>query len=108
MKPGERISQQLQRWRTDLINLNRANRLLYFHSTRSNLEILEPDPLELIRRLTEATATGLPFHEPPESPSENDREIDAEKERPAALRRKPDQKRPPEILTSTAERPQLL
>jgi len=42
MTPAERIREQLQHCRQDLINLNRTNRLLYFKATKSTLEILEP------------------------------------------------------------------
>jgi very-short-patch-repair endonuclease len=62
-----RILDQLEIWRTELIDFGKRNRLLYFkHTKSSTLEIrLEPDQIgDLVQRLL--SGVSLPFYFPPQ------------------------------------------
>jgi hypothetical protein len=61
-----RLHQQLQKWRDDLINLSRSNRLLYFrHTKTSSLEIGRPGSAEALQRLNASgTSNFWKFHLP--------------------------------------------
>ena len=63
--PPSRLDLQLDRWRQDLVNLTRRNRLLYFgHLRTATLEVLAPGPAELAAGLSDASlrrwSLGLP------------------------------------------------
>lgn len=64
---NERLSQQLKKWREELINLSRANRLLYFrHTKTASLEIASPGPQAVLERLNANGARNLwDFYLPP-------------------------------------------
>lgn len=69
----ERVLEQIDIWRKELINLARSNRLLYFRHTKSStLEIIrEPDEVdEVVARLL--AGAGWQFYMPPEAPSEDE------------------------------------
>ncbi|HXN58779.1 MAG TPA: DUF4011 domain-containing protein, partial [Candidatus Angelobacter sp.] len=103
MTPQDWIREQLRRWRQDLINLSRANRLLYFKATKSTLEVLEPPATELLRGLTSA---GLSIFEPPDKNSDSDvLSAPSEPSTPAQLHRA---LRPREIRTDATDRTRLL
>ncbi|HEV3075171.1 MAG TPA: DUF4011 domain-containing protein, partial [Thermoanaerobaculia bacterium] len=103
MKPEDWIREQLRRWRQDLINLSRTNRLLYFKATKSTLDILEPPATELLQGLTGA---GLSIFEPLDRKSDSG-DLSAPSESGApALPHRP--LRPREILTDAADRKRLL
>ena len=60
-----RVLDQDNTWREDLINLNRNNRLLYFRKTKSStLELLRPGISDLLARLANGNK-GVTFWEPP-------------------------------------------
>lgn len=62
----ERVLNQINSWREDLINLNRNNRLLYFRKTKSStLELREPTASDLLDRLSNG-ARVVRFWEPPD------------------------------------------
>lgn len=66
-----RAREQLHKWREELINLSRTNRLLYYRPTKSStLEILAPDPGMILRRLGTPGGSWR-FFEPPEPTSED-------------------------------------
>lgn len=59
-----RVLQQLARWRQDLINLSRSNRLVYFrHTKTSTIEIKNPVLGSLLSRLS--STRGIAFWEAP-------------------------------------------
>ncbi len=61
----QKVLDQIEYWRRELINLTRRNRLLYFKPTRtSTLEITEPGAGEFMVRLSKTNGKGLPFFEP--------------------------------------------
>ena len=61
----DRVLDQINAWREDLINLNRNNRLLYFRKTKSStLELRLPIATELLGRLS--NGRGVTFWEPPD------------------------------------------
>lgn len=99
MTPAERIREQLQHWRQDLINLSRTNRLLYFKATKSTLEILEPAATELLRGLAGA---GLPIFEPPDNSADHFPDAETNSDEP------PRELRAREILSNASDRSQLL
>jgi hypothetical protein len=67
--PG-RVIDQIRKWRGDLVNLSRSNRLIYFrHTKSSSLKIEAPESTDLLARLGRETAKGLAFFEPPEKPT---------------------------------------
>jgi hypothetical protein len=79
-----RVREQIQRWRDELINLARSNRLLFYRATKSSsLAIVDPPPDRLMSRLLQPGKGGWTFHFPPEDP-----EVEAE-----------DPPQPSEILT---------
>jgi len=102
MTPAERIREQLQHRRQDLINLNRTNRLLYFRATKSTLEVLEPAATELLRGLA---GMSLAIFEPPDKKHDSADLVPpgetTEVEPPRELRDK-------EILINAVDRSQLL
>src|ERR1043165_6117472 len=68
-----RVRAWLRKQRDDLINMSRRNRLLHFkHTKTSSLEITQPTPDEILRRLSRSAhgaweffpATGDPTREP--------------------------------------------
>lgn len=60
----ERVREQLARWRDEVINLARSNRLLYFrHLKTSTLEITAPGHSHLVEGLG---GKGLAIHVPPD------------------------------------------
>lgn len=64
MVSTKRVLEQLARWREDLINLSRTNRLVYFRRTKtSTLEIRSPLAGELLSRLS--STRGVRIWEPP-------------------------------------------
>jgi hypothetical protein len=66
-----RAREQLHKWREELINLSRTNRLLYYRPTKSStLEILAPDPGAILRRLV-GPGGSWRFFEPPDPTSED-------------------------------------
>src|SRR2546422_9803675 len=49
----DRVRDQINAWREDLINLNRNNRLLYFRKTKSStLEVRQPSASDLLDRFS--------------------------------------------------------
>ncbi|MCA1842714.1 MAG: DUF4011 domain-containing protein, partial [Actinobacteria bacterium] len=85
----DRLHRQLAKWREELINLGRINRLLYFKHTRSaSLEIIEPGASAIFDRLQAPQGIWDFFlPEPPaedETP-ENHHSLDDKADRPAAL-----------------------
>lgn len=67
----QKLEQQLKKWRDDLVNLSRRNRLLYFKHTRSaSLEIqLPPSSQEIFDRLNAGGARAFwEFQLPPDPP----------------------------------------
>lgn len=99
MVVNERIREQLQTWRQDLINLSRTNRLLYFKGSKSTLEILEPAVTDLLQGLAGA---GLPFFEPPD---EKALSSDPDESSPEGVAQAPGHElRPKEILTNASTR----
>src|ERR1700732_1868181 len=103
MTPQDWIREQLRRWRQDLINLSRTNRLLYFKATKSTLQILEPPAIDLLPGLTSA---GLSIFEPPDKNSDSDDlSPPSEPGAPAPPHRA---LRPREVLTDAADRTRLL
>lgn len=61
---GDRVVQQVQQWRDDLVNLTRQNKLLYFkHTKSSSLELSEPASVDILRVL-ESRPGRLEFFEP--------------------------------------------
>jgi hypothetical protein len=64
---NQRVLEQVEKWRKELINLFRGNRLLYFRHTRtSTLEIEEPDLAEVLAELGPLGKRGWDFYMPPE------------------------------------------
>lgn len=62
-----RLSAQIEKWRADLINLSRGNRLLHFRPTRvSTLEVVSPAIHDVVSRLLDSRRKTWLFHEPPE------------------------------------------
>lgn len=79
-----RVLQQLHAWREDLINLNRNNRLLYFRKTKtSTLELRQPEPRDLLNRLS--TARGIAIWEPDDVDSEDTLPAGTELDLPQSL-----------------------
>ena len=74
--PGVRLErrtrEQVKRWREELINLSRTNRLVNFKHTRStSLEIAAPAPTTVLARLGESGRdAGWQFFFPPEDGEE--------------------------------------
>ena len=66
MDSRETVASQLARWRDELINLGKGNRLLYYKATKtSTLAIREPGPATVLGRLREPGKGGwrvLIFH----------------------------------------------
>src|SRR5882757_2388384 len=55
----DRVRAWLRRQRDDLINMSRRNRLLYFkHTKTASLEIVQPAPAEVLRKLGRRGASG--------------------------------------------------
>ncbi len=55
---AQRMNDQVEKWRNDLVNLTKRNRLLYFKHTRSaSFELTAPSGHEILRRL-EATGSS--------------------------------------------------
>jgi hypothetical protein len=76
---AKKFMAQLEAWRSDLIDLSRRNRLLNLPLTGRGtvIEVVEPDYIEVLDRLQDATTPGWRFHYPPPTA--------AEKENDAAL-----------------------
>ncbi|MBI4728048.1 MAG: DUF3320 domain-containing protein [Acidobacteria bacterium] len=65
-RQDERVREQVRRWRDELINLSRLNRLLYFRPTKtSTLEIEAPSPAKILAAFEGPSARGWRFHIPP-------------------------------------------
>ena len=55
-----KIEHQLAEWRRDLINLDRRNRLLFYKPTlASTVELVEPNPADILGRLLHPSAKGI-------------------------------------------------
>jgi len=125
-----RVLDQINAWREDLINLNRNNRLLYFRKTKSStLELRQPTASDLLGRLSNGTR-GVTFWEPPDdfeedvqadgSPRSNDTSLARSEGTGAASRHEPNpsrrqtrkryaaSSRADEIVCDVAAREQLL
>ena len=75
----ERLIKQINRWREDLLNLDRRQRLLYFTHTRSaSLEIVEAELDDVLEQLGEGTRLHAADSEP------TDDELDAHVSLPLA------------------------
>ena len=63
---ADRVREQLERWRQDLIDLTLNNPLLNFRETRtSNLVLKQPSPSEVLAGLGGRAARQWFFWEPP-------------------------------------------
>lgn len=63
VRTEKRLKEQLKKWRDDLINLSRTNRLLYFkHTKTASLEIERPGSAQVLSRLS--SRGGWSFYEP--------------------------------------------
>ena len=71
---ARRLHEQLEKWRNDLVNLTRRNRLLYFKHTRSaSFELAAPSGREILGRLEAPGASDWwSFCIPPVSESPDD------------------------------------
>lgn len=68
----DRLHLQLAKWREELINLGRINRLLYFRHTKSaSLEIVQPGPAVILERLQGSGATAVWDFFLPDPPDED-------------------------------------
>lgn len=63
-KNRDRVAEQVEQWRDDLVNLTRQNKLLYFkHTKSSSLEIEQPSGVDVLRVL-DGRPGLLEFYEP--------------------------------------------
>ncbi len=63
---ADRVREQVRKWRKDLINLSRRNRLIYYKPTSSSLEILRPGMMDVWDHLHKGRK-GWQFHAPREA-----------------------------------------
>ena len=60
----QRTLDQLERWRQDILDLSRRNRLLYYRPLKTgSLEIISPEPAALVARLREHGDLGWSFED---------------------------------------------
>jgi Protein of unknown function (DUF4011) len=100
----QRVLDQIEIWRKELINLARSNRLLYFRHTKSStLEIVrEPNQIaEVVTRTL--TGRAWRFYEPPERRSTPVDDVDAADEEPLFVREVPEVPAPDELITNKTE-----
>ena len=72
-----RVVEQVRRWRDELLDLSKRNRLLNFrHLKVGTLEIVDPLPVGVLEHLLETEGEGWYFRFPPEK-AEDDNEDDA-------------------------------
>ena len=74
-KAEDKLLQQLKKWRDDLVNLSRTNRLLYFRHTKTTSLEIEAPASDLIRERLKGSASSnfWGFYPPlplPNGPSE--------------------------------------
>lgn len=103
---AQRVLDQIEIWRKELINLARSNRLLYFrHTQSSTLEIVrEPDQVdEVVARLLANGAWR--FFMPPDQAgeAENDDQVDIVEDGHGLVNNLPAVPSPDELITSKAD-----
>jgi hypothetical protein len=105
----QRVLDQIEVWRNELINLARSNRLLYFRHTKSSTLEIVREP-ERCREVVEAILAGRPwhFHEPPELDSRRDEEVDEDGRTDSEFEvlfvdQAPDVPAPDELITNKTE-----
>lgn len=71
-KSQTKLRQQLKKWRDDLVNLSRTNRLLYFrHTNTASLEIESPGSDAIASRLNGPPSSNFwTFYFPPPPPED--------------------------------------